>query len=201
MNLICFPNFTAGGLMCDLLNNTTNKFDGITLKANLAHSFLKLNDNGRVCRTFNKEYWDKRLNGSNILLLITETLNKDLNSFYIGTHCHPSCIPIEYLNKFNKVISITTESQESKFFRYIRMCHGLPSTMAEHNADNVIESFESNPNCINIEFVDIVNGKYVIENNLNYDHYANWKKINPFLYSIEPKLLDTFIKIAGEVNV
>ena len=73
--------------------------------------------------------------------------------------------------------------------------------MAEHNADNVIESFESNPNCINIEFVDIVNGKYVIENNLNYDHYANWKKTNTFLYSIEPKLLDTFIKIAGEVNV
>ena len=73
--------------------------------------------------------------------------------------------------------------------------------MPENNVYNIIESFESNPNCINIEFVDIVNGKYIIENNLKYEHYDNWKKVNPFLYSIEPKLLDTFIKIAGEVNV
>ena len=201
MNLICFANFTAGGLLCDLLNNTTSKINGINLKTNLAHSFLKINDNGRVCRTFNKDFWDKRLNGNKILLLVTETLNKDLSSFYVGTHSHPSCIPSEYLNKFNKVISITTETQESKFFRYVRMCHGLKDTVPEHNVYNVIESFESSANCINIEFKDIVNGKYILENNLNYEYYKIWREANPFLYSIEPKLLDTFIKIAGEVNV
>lgn len=199
MNLICFSNFTAGALLCDLLNGTVNKIDGIVVRNN-AHNFLKINDNGRVCRRFNKQYWDRQLNGSNILLN-TEILNKDLNNFYVGTHSHPSCIPTEYLNKFNKVISITTDSQESKFFRYIRMCHGLPSMMAEHNVNNVIESFESSSICTNIEFKDIVNGKYIVENNLNYVHYDNWKKANSFLYSIDPILLDTFIKIAGEVNV
>ena len=199
MNLICFSNFTAGALLCDLLNGTVNKIDGIVVRNN-AHNFLKINDNGRVCRRFNKQYWDRQLNGSNILLN-TEILNKDLNNFYVGTHSHPSCIPTEYLNKFNKVISITTDSQESKFFRYIRMCHGLKDTMPEHNVYNVIESFESSANCINIEFKDIVNGKYIVENNLNYEHYKIWREANPFLYSIEPKLLDTFIKIAGEVNV
>lgn len=200
MNLICFPNFTAGALICDLLNNTTSEFNGIVVR-NKAHNFLKINDNGRVCRLFHKPHWDRQLNGTNILLLGAEILNKDLTNFYVGTHSHPNCIPKEYLDRFNKIIAVTTETQESKFFRYSRMCHGLEGTLPEHNANNVIESFESSTYCTNIEFKDIVNGKYIVENDLNYEHYENWKKVNSFLYSIDPQLLETFIKIVGEVNV
>ena len=203
MNLVCFSNFTAGGLVCDLLNNTVNQFEGITLKNNLAHHLLKIGDNGKVYRIFNSEVWDKELElfEKRKHKYSEEAIDKDLSNFYVGTHCHPSCIPDNYFIKFGKVISITTERIESKLFRYLRMCYGLrhKNNLPNYNAKLVIESFEPDSRCINIEFNDIVNGNFVKEYNLNLNHFEEWKKSNNFLYSIDPILNKIFYEvISGE---
>jgi hypothetical protein len=206
MNLVCFPNFTAGGLACDLLNNTINQFEGISLKKNLAHHLLKSGDNGKIFRTFNSAFWDKEIELFNKRehVYSEEAIGKDLVNFYVGTHCHPSCIPDNYFSQFNNVISITTERTESKLFRYIRMCYGLEqqNNLPEHNARLVVESFEQDSRCTNIEFNDIVNGKFVTDYNLNPNQYEQWKKLNNFLYSIDPVLNKIFNEVyLGEVNV
>jgi len=206
MNLVCFPNFTAGGLVCDLLNNTVNQFEGITLQNNLAHHLLKSGDNGKVFRTFDSAFWDKEIElfKKEKHPYSEEAIGRDLSNFYVGTHCHPSCIPDNYFSQFNKVISITTERTESKLFRYIRMCYGLKQqyNLPEHNARLVVESFEQDSRCSNIEFNDIVNGKFVTDYNLNLIHFEQWKNLNNFLYSIDPILNKVFNEVySGEVNV
>ncbi len=182
MNLVCFSNNTAGGLVCDLLNNKQYSADGYKLNS-IEHSILKVGDSAGVYRLVDLTLWNQRL----------LTLKKGI---YYGTHNHPSCIP--NLVQFDNVIAITTSTRESKLYRWLRYYHGwFKSTQTNWIesqdlekidkirilAYNVFEEFEPHPNCINIEFADIVSGKYINENKLNIDYFNIWKERNPWLYT------------------
>lgn len=189
MKLICFPNFAAGGLVCELLNpiDTEDLTDGITFKKNIHHNLMKIGDNGKVFRDFDEAAWHKcltRLRGI-----------PKLAKMWTGTHCHPTAIPEKYFKEFEQVIAITTETRLSKYYRFLRYCHDHvigkefpPKTIAHF----VIESFESDPRCINVEFEHIVDGSWVKEMNLDYDKYLLWREINSFLYTDQAKLRKVF---------
>jgi hypothetical protein len=188
MNLVCFAHHTGGGIVCDLLNNSNSPLSGIRVKST-AHGALKIGDTGRVHRTFNEDYWK--------FLKHQADADVFLANSWVGTHCHPSCIPEKYLDEFNKRIAITTELEESKWYRYLRIVHGnlqLTKMPVEESAAYLVaESFESDSRCVNIEFKDIVNGNFVKAFDLNQETFNKWKQANEFLYKdTDPRLLELF---------
>ena len=76
------------------------------------------------------------------------------------------------------------------------MCvfHDVSSRVTLDIATGVIEDFEPHINCTNVEFSDIVNGKFVRDYNLNLDYFNKWKELNSFLYESNPILLEEFNK-------
>jgi hypothetical protein len=188
MNLVCFSGHTGGALVCDLLNNTTSPIIGIAIDS-LAHDLLKVGDGigGTVHRNFDESVWANK---------IAQLKTFEFQADWYGTHTHPSVMSENIFNQFDKVLAITTETMESKLFRYLRFAHIL--TDATENM--VAESFESDSRCMNVEFADIVNGKFVSDNNLSQEHYENWKKANSFLFDPDPNLVEAFNKHFGKEN-
>lgn len=200
MKLICFPNYSAGGLLCDLLNNTVSEIVGMTMVGNMPHNIFKSYDNGRVCRTFDESFWLAEIegirSGKGTARYKFQIFDQNL---WFGTHCHPSCIPDYIFAQFDSVMAITTERRSSKFFRYLRTCHAFPTQNPKHLAINTQEAFESNIKCVNIEFEDIVNGKVVDDYKLNDTHFNNWKNANKFLYTeFDQNLVNIFNEVLGE---
>lgn len=182
MKLICFSNNTAGGLLCDLLNNRTSDFNGYSVSSP-EHSVFKVGDTPSIQNSIDLVEWNN----------LVKNYHEDIWS---GTHAHPSCIPD--LSIFYKVIVITTETRDSKIYRWLRYYHGWFKTACPDwvesdelekidkircLAKNVLDSFVSHPVCANIEFADIVSGKYINENKLNVDYFNAWKERNPWLYT------------------
>jgi hypothetical protein len=182
MNLVCFSSLTAGALVCNLLNN---KF--IDIKESVVnsreHNVFKIGDEiwGKTIRTYMKKDWDVKTN-----------IWKKSNTWF-GTHCHPSVI--ECLPLFEKKIAITTMSDTSKYYRFLRACHvyftkdNSPRTVL---VQSIIDDFEPHNECTNIEFSDIVDGTFVKEYNLNVDYFNSWKEHNNFLYKEDPLLIQCF---------
>lgn len=184
MKLVCFSNNTAGGLVCDLLNNKLPIM--IDYKTDsVQHKVFKIDDSPTIIT----EISDKNLLVWNELV----KKKKNLNLWY-GTHYHPSCIKLE---DFKSVICITTLTEKSKIYRWLRYYHGwFKSEYSNWIEDETIEKidkirelsknvfveFKPHPNCKNIEFEDIVNGKFVMENNLNQTYFELWKENNQWLY-------------------
>ena len=181
MNLVCFSNNTAGGLVCDLLNNSTSEFDGYKTTGS-AHNAFKISDTSTVQWSVDVEQWRK---------LVERFKNSDM---WMGTHLHPSGIPD--IKVFDKVLAITTETRESKLYRWLRYYHGWwckanPQWQESDNlsakdqirelAKNVFVEFTAYPGCWNVEFSDIVNGRFIKENSLNQHYFYNWKSSNSFL--------------------
>ena len=185
MNLVCFSNNTAGGLVCDLFTGDAVKMDGYKTTG-IDHSLFKVLDSPTVQRKMHPVAWEHK---------VKEFSNSDR---WMGTHYHPSIIP--NLGNFDKVIAITTTTRTSKLYRWLRYYHGW---FKNHNltweendnllnidkirelAKNVFDTFEPHPACENVEFEDIVNGNFIVKNNLNIDHFIIWKTANPWLYSTE----------------
>lgn len=194
MKLVCFPNFAAGGLVCELLNPTKlNPVTGMTFGNNAQHHVFKIGDNGKVYREFNEIDWRYKL------ILISRW--RAVQDMWLGTHCHPTAIPEKYFKEFEQVIAITTETRLSKYYRFLRYCWDptankmFPSHTIAHL---VSESFESDPRCINVEFEHIVDGSWVKEMNLDYDKYLVWREINSFLYTDQAKLRKIFDSIVPD---
>lgn len=202
MNLVCFSNNTGGGILCDLLNNKTPSMDGYKCTG-AEHSLLKITDSPTISRTVDEPSWNRRL---------TQLLSRTNQNRWIGTHYHPSAISLE---PFETVIAITTESRESKLYRWLRYYNGW-FKIAESNwqetsnldqidkvrclAKNVFETFESHPQCTNVEFADIVSGEFIYKNNLNKEHFAVWQQHNPWLYSdINTWAVDRFNEAEYEI--
>lgn len=187
MKLVCFSNNTAGGLVCDLLNNKQPMINSYRTTSG-EHSVFKIEDTPTVQTTIDVDKWNQ---------IITAHKNSDV---WFGTHAHPGCIP--NFDMFTKVIVITTESRQSKVYRWLRYYHGwFKSTHKDWFesdeldkidkirclAKNIFHPFMSwnHPNCHNIEFEHIVSGKFVEINNLNTDNFNLWKKHNPWLYPVD----------------
>ena len=186
MKLVCFSNQTAGGLLCALLNKYSKlNLRGYTIP-NPEHDFLKITDTPSIESTFNKSLWYQKL-------------SKGLfQNSWVGTHYHPSIIP--NLKDFESVICITTETRQSQLYRWIRYYNGwfVANTKDWQQTDdidridrvrilakNVFIPFTSHPYCTNIEFTDIVNGKFIIDRGLNTEQFEEWKQVNPWLYDNE----------------
>ncbi len=209
MNLICFSNQTAGGLLCDLLNGANYSVFNLYQINSPTHAAFKIGDRQNVYRTFDEQAWTQKV------AKLDRWTADQLKNLWVGTHCHPSCIPNKHLQMFDKIIAITTENNRSKLLRFIRAYHGMykmrggkwngpePGYKIQDDSfyfANKVEdiknlcnhtcmTFESHLSCINIEFEHIVDGSYVKEHNLNMTLFEEWKKFNPWLY----KPIDSFL--------
>ena len=189
MNLVCFSSLTSGALVCNLLNETFIEINSPIVKSK-EHMFFKTGDTWcKTYREYNKIQWEKKL----ILGNVRHT-NK-----WLGTHCHPSVI--ECLLTFANKIAITTTTELSKYYRFLRAYHLLPGNdTAQLNVhlngiiDCMIDDFEPHTECTNIEFSDIVDGTFVKNFNLNVDYFNTWKEHNIFLYKHDAFLLEYFNK-------
>jgi len=187
MKLICFSNNTAGALLCNLLNNNllVDENDPISYRvSSWQHHEFKIGDTPSIQRSIDIDNWNQKIN------------TWKNNNFWFGTHAHPSAIPD--LSIFDEVIAITTTSRTSKLYRWLRYYHGwfksVHPNWKETNdlekidkirclAYNVFDEFEPHSNCKNIEFEDIVSGKFIQDTNLNLNYFNEWKKRNSWLYS------------------
>jgi hypothetical protein len=193
MNLVCFAHHCGGGIVCDLLNDAWSPMDGIRVRST-AHGLLKIITEGTIIRKFDEEHWKFM----KYQIEINPWL-KDKNDLWVGTHCHPSAIPDKYLDDFEKIISIVCTTKKSKLYRYLRIVYGnlMPSPskmLIEYPAAHLVkEDFETHPKCINIEFEDIVDGRFVEQYNLSIERFEEWKNSNKFLYQdVDPRLLTIF---------
>ena len=241
MNIICFSSHTAGGLMCDLMNNYPldhvisnsrrsgqGTYNFNNREHNMLKGFIKIKskyvsiDNG---------VFSKYLYSTAIAELVSKNKSPDT---WVGTHWHPTVIPDSILTT-SKVIVVTNERYASRLLLFIRLVHGIIKLgkgvaiyggfgeqindkvkeailaggfdvndpldnsimfdLFRDNLDSYLRHFDNkvgemsannvwrpHPLCQNVEFEDIVNGKFVRDNNLNIEVFNYWKSINSFLY-------------------
>ena len=187
MNLVCFPHYTCGGLLVDILSDTFSLVHPVNNGINsVAHSIGKIGDSATVLTDFDTTRFINKLN---ILKLSDDK--------WVGTHCWPGSIDLAI---FNRVICVTTMTYRSRIYRWARAFYhyylnSSPWQLSgmylvdkqRETAKNYVIPFNPVPNAINIEFSEIV------ENNVQFQHLINghnadasldrWKEINKFLYA------------------
>ena len=188
-NLICFPHYTCGGLLIDILsdtfsplNPTSNGIDSI------GHNLGKIGDSNTVQTDFD----------ANKLVRQVDNLNlKD--DEYIGTHAWPNSLDLDI---FNQVICITTMTYRSRIYRWARAFYHYyinsdPWQLSgmdlidkqRETAKNYVSSFKPVTGTVNIEFSEIVENtvqfqQLVIGHNTQASLHR-WKEINRFLYAAD----------------
>lgn len=186
MNLVCFPHYTCGGLLCDILNATHSPISQNGGVASLHHNFAKMGDSDSVLVDYDVDQFMKRIS----------TAPKHC---YLGTHNWPGLLP---LDKFNQVINVTTVTHRSRLYRWLRAYHFYYSNSKpwlsvqgqdridkeRETAKNYLISFVpvTHPCVINLEFSDIVELKPSFTNLIaDYDSVGqiqSWRRQNNFLF-------------------
>jgi len=182
MKLICFPHYTCGGLLCDVLNNTFSPLAANGGIASIHHSVGKIGDAGSIFEQFD----------SDVLIKALANVPDDT---YAGTHCWPGSLPLE---KFNRIINVTTATERSKMYRWVRAynLYYLPQWQnlsgielidkIRETAKNYVVPFRPvfAENVYNLEFSEVVEN--TVEFNqivVNTDrHLERWCGLNNFLY-------------------
>lgn len=185
MRLLCFPHYTSGGLVCDILEQHFSKVGNNGGIRNLFHWLGKIGDSDTVFTEFDPADLDKKLEPYKHTDII------------VGTHCWPGNLDC---SKFDQVISITTETSKSKIYRWLRAWHlyfskteqvanltGLELIDKQRElAKNYLIPFQTVSGVTNIEFADIVESRSeffnVVDEQLAVEHLDRWKKLNHFLY-------------------
>ena len=186
-NLVCFPHYTCGGLLVDILSDQFSPINPISNGVeSVAHSLGKIGDANTILTEFDT----------------TQFINKLINlklsdNEWVGTHCWPGNMNLDI---FNQVICVTTMTYRSRIYRWARAFYhyyfnSTPWQLSGMNlvdkqretAKNYVVPFTPVPGVINIEFSEIV------ENNMQFQHLINghdaaasldrWKEINKFLYA------------------
>jgi len=189
--IICFPHYTAGGLLCDMLSNTYSEV-GENLGINsIRHNLGKIGDSDTVFDEYD----------SVELLDALDNIKIDKTE-WAGTHCWPGLLD---LTKLDQVINVTTTTYRSKLYRWIRVYYhyyekseawlavsGMDRLDKEREtAKNYIKPFlpVAGTNVINIEFAEIVDEstqfKNLVGNSKITEHMKRWKTLNSFLYNKE----------------
>jgi hypothetical protein len=187
MNLVCFPHYTCGGLLVDILSDTFSPVHPVNNGINsVAHSVGKIGDSATVLTDFDATQFINKLNNLKLS-----------NDEWVGTHCWPGNMDLDI---FNQVICVTTMTYRSRIYRWARAFYhyyfnSTPWQLSGINlvdkqretAKNYVVPFSPVPGVINIEFSEIV------ENNMQFQHLVNrhnadasldrWKEINKFLYA------------------
>jgi len=187
-NLICFPHYTCGGLLCDIMTGSFSPMGTRGGIASIHHSIGKIGDSDTVMLDYDSNEFMKKI-----------SLMNPAYDTWIGTHCWPGRLP---LKKFNKILIVTTTTFKSKIYRWARAHYHYFSPDWKNMAgiDLIDKSRETaknyqvpfNPvldtsNVLNVEFADIVETTqefyYAINHRDSAKHIARWKEVNYFLYS------------------
>lgn len=185
MKIVCFPHYTAGGLVCDIINNTFSpigKNGGIN---SFAHSHGKIGDSDSIYTDFDVTEFNT---------CMSKYQNSDIT---VGTHCWPGDADLSIARE---VILITTETSRSKIYRWLRAWHLYFSTQSHIKqltgielvdkqrelAKNYLAPFRAVPAATNLEFADLVEAtqefRHVVKGLPIEHHLDRWRKINYFLY-------------------
>ena len=208
ISLICFPHYTAGGLVCDILSDTFSNIAPNGGIASLSHLLGKIGDTDSVMVDYDVKEFKKQI--SNIP-----------SGIWVGTHCWPGKLPI---SEFQQIINITTTTNKSKCYRWLRSYHHffkkqwdnlqLNSTelldKTRETAKNYTIAFEPvwGRNVHNVEFADIVENTTefhkILQGKHHTKHMDRWKKINSFLYDSDlwnTDLIKIFYQAELETNL
>lgn len=187
MNLICFPHYTCGGLLCDIFQNTFSEIGHHGGIDSILHNVGKIGDSADIYENFDINEFYRRIHPYK---------SQDV---WLGTHCHPEIIDTSI---FNKIIVITTATYQSKLYRWVRSCYHYYEKTDEwrslsaldlidkqrETAKNYLKDFRPvvNKNVINLEFSEVVNCstlfKKITQQYSIAHHMERWKNINYFLY-------------------
>ena len=188
MKLICFPHYTCGGLLSDILNNTFSSVGAHGGLNSFHHNLGKIGvvDSDTVLTEFDSAEFSNSI--------------KDMQTTdWIGTHHWPGKIDTD---SFDKIIVVTTETYRSRLYRWTRAYHHYylnsdPWTCLSgqdrvdkerETAKNYIIPFCTvhKKNVVNIEFSEIVEQatsfKKLVENQQFDKHVSRWQHNNNFLY-------------------
>jgi hypothetical protein len=206
MKLLCFPHYTAGGLICDILEGTFSPIAPNGGIASIAHSLGKVGDSNSIFTDFDPAEINNRL------------IKYQHDNIVLGTHCWPINVDLSIPEE---VITITTETSKSKIYRWLRAWHlYFSKTDAVKNlsgmelidkqrelAKNYLAPFSVVPNATNLEFADIVQTTTefykVIKDLPSEEHITRWKNINYFLYDTSlwnNELVDRYYEAEFEVT-
>jgi hypothetical protein len=208
-NLICFPHYTCGGLLCDILSDTFSPLAANGGINSIHHGVGKIGDANTVLTEYDPQQFMDRVS----------TMTLPANS-WIGTHCWPGLLP---LDQFDKVIVITTTTFKSKIYRWARAYHHYFAPQwqeltgmdlvdkARETAKNYLVPFEPiflKENVVNVEFADVVETTqefYHAVNNQDCEmHMDRWKTVNDFLYADKfwnSKIVQYFYQAEFETNL
>ena len=187
-NLLCFPHYTCGGLLCDIMADTFSPLAANGGISSINHSLGKISDSDTIFDNFN----------SAEVLSDLKKIKVDKDC-WVGTHCWPGLLDT---SQFGQIIAITTTTYRSKLYRWIRAYHhyykksepwlavsGMDKVDKEREtAKNYIKPFlpVTGLNVVNVEFAEIVESSQLFNNLIaNYTaskHMQRWKKVNNFLY-------------------
>jgi hypothetical protein len=189
MNLICFPHYTCGGLLCDILNRTFSEIAPNGGVNSIGHRLGKIGDSDTVMIDYDQE----------MFLNMIENLKLQYTNEWIGTHCWPGRLD---LSVAEQVVVVTTTTFRSKLYRWIRAYHHYYlksepwASVADQQridkeretAKNYLIAFEPvfQPNVVNIEFAEVVENSVEFQNLVAHcdvgRHLDRWRNINSFLY-------------------
>lgn len=183
MNLICFPHYTCGGLLCDMLNDTFSPIQDNGGIGSIHHAIGKIGDTNTILTSVDTELFIEK----------TKHVKEDE---WVGTHCWPGGLP---LDKINKIINITTATDRSRVYRWSRAYHLYfkPQWNNMSGIDLIDKIRETAKNYIiefppmfdkqvyNLEFSEVVESTNEFKQLFkNYpQHMSRWQEINSFLYS------------------
>lgn len=207
-NLICFPHYTCGGVMCDILSDTFSPVASNGGINSLQHSIGKIGDTDTVLTNYDPQQFMDNVTAMNLL-----------KNSWIGTHCWPGLLP---LDEFDQIIVITTTTFKSKIYRWARAHHhyfapqwGELTGMylvdkTRETAKNYVIPFMPvfASNVLNIEFADVVETTQEFQYAINYrdctKHVQRWKEINHFLYADkfwDSEIVQCFYQAEFEINL
>jgi hypothetical protein len=208
-NLICFPHYTCGGLLCDIMTGSFSPLAANGGIASIQHSIGKIGDTDTVMLDYDPEEFMQKISSKNLP-----------SGNWVGTHCWPGNLP---LDQFNNILIVTTTTFKSKIYRWARAYyhHFLPEwknmsdieliDKSRETAKNYLVPFEpvlNKSNVLNVEFADIVETTQEFYHAIDYrestNHMTRWKEVNYFLYAEDfwkSKAVEQFYQAELETNL
>ena len=196
MNLVTVGSYCAGALVSDLLNGVRSTFETSVIQSRWNH-ILKASNDGSFLHLVLPDHTQDWISKTEMLVKKNWTQGK-----YFATHQPPQIIP--NLDIFERVINVTTQTDKSRFYRFLRHYY------VEINGQKILQDthkdevrfminickydptwVDSNaPNVTNIEFEDVVEGRFCDSIDGDQTHMASWKKRNAFiLQEQDPKVV------------
>jgi hypothetical protein len=208
-NLICFPHYTCGGLLCDIMTGLFSPVGPHGGIASIHHSVGKIGDTDTVMLNYDTNKFMQQIS----------SISPESDA-WVGTHCWPGQLP---LDNFNKILIVTTTTFKSKIYRWARARHHyfLPTwknlsgidliDKSRETAKNYLVSFQpvlDKSNVLNVEFADIVETTQEFHYAINYcesaNHMTRWKEVNYFLYAEDfwkSEVVNQFYQAELETNL